>query len=113
MDSILYQGKRIENRTWQTHYRGPLAIHRSGPGGCIVAVADLVDVIDLDALLATEPTDSEWPWDEEQDRWLVGPYCWLLSNVRLVDPIPMRGRLGLWPLPPFVSTLLEARLLSK
>ena len=28
--AIAFGGKNIENRDWQTHYRGPLAIHESG-----------------------------------------------------------------------------------
>lgn len=72
VDAILYGGKRVENRTWLTAYRGPLALHASltpdadaenvdyrhplyqylyhqngitGPDerGVILAVADLVD----------------------------------------------------------------------
>ena len=28
--AIAFAGKEIENRSWRTHYRGPLAIHASG-----------------------------------------------------------------------------------
>ena len=28
--AIAFAGKDIENRSWRTHYRGPLAIHASG-----------------------------------------------------------------------------------
>lgn len=28
--AIAFAGKDIENRTWRTHYRGPLAIHAGG-----------------------------------------------------------------------------------
>jgi hypothetical protein len=90
-----------------------LAVHRCGPNGAIIAVVNMVGCVDLDAFLATEPYDDAFPWDEDQDGYLVGKWVWLLANARRVDPIPMRGRLGIWPLPPFVSTLLEARLAVK
>jgi hypothetical protein len=32
--------------------------------------------------------------------WSFGPWCWLLSDVRkLREPIPAKGRLGLWSVP--------------
>ncbi len=115
--------KPIENRTWPTSYRGPLAIHagkskawlgdddeeaalygvdvRALPFGAVVALADLVACLPLrypldDAYLAE---GANWP-----DRWKAlaehvhanGPWCWILENVRRVGPWPARGAQGLW-----------------
>jgi len=100
--------KRVENRTWRTSHRGPLAIHAAGARdttvnasawlqargitppaagelhyGAIVAVCELVDVLRYD----------QSP-DLSDDPLACGPYCWLLDNVQpLARPIPHRG----WP----------------
>jgi hypothetical protein len=103
--------KRVENRSWQTSYRGPLAIHagmrvdteftkeiaeecqREGwywpdplPRGGIIAVAQLYDIV-ADAESIADPDDREW---------FGGPLGWLLADAQLVEFVPMRGRLGLW-----------------
>lgn len=106
--AIAHAKKRIENRSWPTSYRGPLAIHASqrfsssetaelerilgrkvDPAlftrGAFVAVVDLVDVVTADSV--------------EPSPWLCGPYAWLLKSVRpLSVAVPATGRLGLWRL---------------
>ena len=100
--AIIYFGKDVENRSWPTPYRGPLAIHAGKtystdggreleamgfnllvdmPGGAIIGVVDLVDV--------------DW---NSRSRWAErGQYHWILANPRPLDPpIPMRGMQGLW-----------------
>lgn len=100
--------KPIENRTWATPYRGPLAIHAGKsrewmthmddalyPGmafGAVIAVADLVACLHLNG--------QAWPGayrhlrDHEHAN---GPWCWILDNVRrLPSPIYARGAQGLW-----------------
>lgn len=107
--AICEAGKRIENRTWGTRYRGPLLIHAgkgcttaefdgaaewmedSGlrvptlaeyaamPRGAVVAICDLVDVVRA----STDP-------------WFVGPVGLVLANVRTVPPVHMPGALGLF-----------------
>jgi hypothetical protein len=98
---ILKGIKRIENRTWSTNYRGPLAIHaslrwhdrsideieathrlcipRELPLGGIIGVIDLVDVI-----------------EQSNDPFFEGPFGFVLRNPR---PLPFRqmpGRLHLF-----------------
>jgi hypothetical protein len=109
--AIIAFGKDVENRTWTTEYRGPLAIHAGKtfdyeggrvlekrgydllvgmPGGVIVGVVDLVGVV-----------------DNSRSRWAArGQYHWLLSNPRPLDrPIQCRGQQGLW--------VPDARLMSE
>ena len=110
--AIAHAGKRIENRSWPTRYRGPLAIHagcarfttaerlsfaqRLAAAGlelpdessidrsAIVATAVLVDCVQL-------PSDQLGAW---------GALCswhWLLEDVQpLARPVPMSGKLGIW-----------------
>ncbi len=102
--AIAHLGKRIENRTWRTHYRGLVLIHASSTmnasdvaalekvigrpighdftRGAIVAVAEIVDCVDA----------SSAP-----GRWTCGPIAWVLRDVRALDtPVETPGALGLW-----------------
>jgi hypothetical protein len=111
--AILYAGKRVENRTWQTAYRGPLFIH-AGLRVDHGAVDDLREVISripeprptayCGALIATATLIDCVSVDEvpiDQISWAVGPWCFILDDVRpLTRPIPHRGALGLFPVHP-------------
>jgi hypothetical protein len=102
--AILHAGKRIENRSWSTRWRGPLLIHAGKawsssqegdrryliscfgldvpqglPLGGIVGLCDLVDVITA-----------------SPDRWFEGPFGWVLDNVEPLPFRPYRGALGLF-----------------
>ncbi len=94
--------KTVENRTWCTNYRGQLAIHAGNSRkslkflpeikeltkvdnldidfGCIIAIVDLID--------CTKDYDSVWAMPNQ--------YHWILANPRIITPIPMTGKLGLW-----------------
>lgn len=117
--------KDVENRTWNTHYRGPVAIHAamsvdddaylfppmhrmlSEAGirprdvettlvrGAIVAVADLTDVV-----------------PDSASRWAMPDALhWLLANTRrLSKPIPYRGALGLTRVADATTILIESEL---
>jgi hypothetical protein len=98
--------KNIENRSWYTHHRGPLAIHaglkriskvelediarkyrvRIPPEqlqrGGIIGVVDLVDVV-----------------TSHDSKWFHGPYGWVLRNARQTRFFPMTGRLGFMQVP--------------
>ena len=94
--------KILENRTWPTSYRGPLAIHAGKsrswmedgdeaeyPGmafGAVVAIAELVD--------CRRVTDLPVEMMERHDA--NGPFCFVLANVRRIEPVPARGAQGLW-----------------
>ncbi len=89
------------------------------PLGAVVAVADLVDVVpmvemfDTDAPSVIGPAGDHWwhfPADERHPDYggriiddqvpygdfTPGRYAWLLDNVRPIDPVPAKGRQGLW-----------------
>lgn len=124
---IAYGEKQYETRPFQTSYRGPLVIHSGKafdeeqielvnrepfhsalerhngtmnlPRGCAVAVANLVDI---------RPVEDTYRYLAEQERafgdYAEGRYAWILDNVyRLPEPIPARGKQGIWrwqlPLP--------------
>lgn len=117
---IVLGEKPIENRTWSTAYRGPLAIHAGksrswlgdGDGkrypsmafGAIVAVADLVACLHV---------WSKEPWPERyaplrDHEHTNGPWCFVLENVRRLEtPIPCNGSLGLWIVPEDIASRLR------
>lgn len=106
--AIMQGIKTVENRSWLTKYRGPLVViagaskdrltigreftERLGivvpadlPRGCILGV------VNLDSIVLPSEVDS--PFAE-------GPWCWCLSNpVKLEQPVPYRGQLGLFEVP--------------
>lgn len=93
--SAILAGLKVEEyRSRRTLHRGPLAIHVAGkvelgrfsdyptlspadcPTGCILGVVDVVDCL-----------------EDVYEGWV-----WLLANPRrLVRPIQMKGKLGLFP----------------
>ena len=113
--AILAGHKTIENRTWSTNYRGPLAIHAGASRascdesaafirqlgiepppvseltfGAVIGVCDVVDVIsmaDKGRLIGRSPLLTS-PWFE-------GPFGFVLANVRPLL-LPLRGMPGLF-----------------
>ena len=114
--------KQIETRSWSTAYRGSIAIHAAKrwtpeqndlcqqepfrgclleagfanwtdiPLGCVVGIADLIDVVPTEAIVA-ELSEQEKAFGNYER----GRYGWMLTNIRaLPTPIPVRGRQGLW-----------------
>lgn len=94
---IITGEKLIENRTWETSYRGPLLIHagvsrkflleeddvESMTFGAIIGICELVDCVPLRKV-------KKRPHAE-------GPFCFLLDNVhQFPDPIPYRGQLNIY-----------------
>ncbi len=130
-DLIIQGRKTLELRTWTVKYRGPLAIHASQTvereaclahgldpdqvtAGALIGMVDLVEIVELDAS-SYEASRAEHLADEP---WSGGPlYGWRLANPRpLPEPLPMRGRMGLfeWGVPgsEFRVTSYELRVAS-
>lgn len=107
--AIIYLGKDVENRTWSTEHRGPLAIHAgkkldhdgskflSRLGfyptddelvlGAAIGIVDLVDCVPSYA--TAERPQSVWAVD--------GQYHWVLANPRALSiPVRCRGYQGLF-----------------
>ncbi|MFB2983878.1 DnaB-like helicase N-terminal domain-containing protein [Microseira sp. BLCC-F43] len=110
--SLVGRHKHYETRGWSTDYRGKIAIHagkatancstellelignvRDLPMGVIVAIADLVDCIEMTPELIAEQSETELLCGD----WKPGRFAWKLENVRRLEiPIPARGYQGLW-----------------
>lgn len=116
--AIVAAGKRCENRSWSTRYRGELWLHASTNrtryrhlfGRPIVVPQTRREVM----LPALESSELAWGAVVARCRlvdcvpitelvgvaWAEGPWCWILDEVApLPAPIPCRGKQGLFPLP--------------
>ena len=107
---ILQGRKTMDLRTYNTRYRGVLAVHASqtvetemcaehdlNPGnlnaGGVVGTVTLLDVIPLDEATYNEHLDAHLAGR----RWREGLYGWILAHPeRLPEFIPARGRTNLF-----------------
>jgi len=125
--------KRIENRSMSTRHRGEVFLHASAQGdsrgmgalwdlltdaekqaapehapsaGAIVGVASIV------GCLAPPPGTEGRTCEPGQQRWAErASHWWLLHNViKLPAPVPCRGMLGLWTVPPDVEAAVRRQL---
>jgi len=118
--AVLHGGKTVENRSWSTSYRGPLAIHASGNKESDSQVRRYLEAVWCMAYgkteaahrLATMPTrpvcgaiigvvdlvkiseTSRSPWSDD-----LSEYYWIFANPRAVTPHPCLGKLRLWECP--------------
>jgi hypothetical protein len=96
--------KRVENRSWETPYRGIIYIHASRqldtwgmswfakhkiklpkdlPRGVVLGRCEIVDIV-------------EGKRGKRFGKWFFGPKGWVIKNARrLARPIKMKGKLGL------------------
>lgn len=104
--ALFNASKRIENRDWQTFYRGPLLIHagksldRMGlvefpdgilvpniehlPFGAVIGRVELIDCVEFQRVAGADP-------------WAEGPWCWVFRRPQLLDcSVPYRGKPGLF-----------------
>ena len=113
--------KKVENRTWPTRYRGPLAIHAgksrkmlgatgnvfltfAEPNygievadmefGAVIATAKLVDCLHIVGIYEGKH-DEKYPWLKNHEH-TEGDWCWVLTEVQPIEPIPCSGSQGLW-----------------
>lgn len=121
---ITLGAKTVENRTWPTRHRGPLAIHagaafeedawrtsvvRALPRGTLPGLTSLpksaiLAVVELAGCHEYKPGCCGTPWAEKG----AGTWHWVLADVRaLSEPVECTGRLGLWRvLPPLAERVL-------
>jgi hypothetical protein len=90
--------KPIENRVWQTSYRGTILIHAGQSYdrwpdlerefeidpkrlvyGAVIGSVELIDIV-----------------TEHPSPFFFGPYGWVLQSPRPIDPVPLRGQLRLF-----------------
>ena len=140
--AIAVGAKRIETRSWQTSWRGTLLIHaglnRSAiryparhhdtwaalqgkldvddmPLGAIIAIAELADCVATYDMVGYSGLIKNIGWDELRlGDYSDGRYGLVLSNVRaLPEPVPCRGKQGLWKPPVDVLAAVNDQMDAK
>lgn len=112
-------GKRLENRTWEppdVSLGQVIAIHagrsfeedgadwiaarlgvmltsKAVPLGAIIALARLQQVV-----------------KKSDDLWFEGPCGWVLADILPLEPVPCKGKLGLWPVPVELCQQIQIQL---
>ena len=126
--------KKFETRSWNTKYRGEIAIHAGAklvpwplseatgdlicrlypsgkmlPRGAVVCVADLYDVWTTEFITnLRQPIASA---DILLGDYSPGRFAFALRNVRkLKEPVEARGFQMLWTVPPDVEARVRAQL---
>ena len=91
---VAFGKKTIETRRWTTMHRGDLLIVSCKeppiePAGCALAVVKLVDCRPM-------------TW-EDMDAACCALYpraqAWIFTNIRRIEPFPVRGEMGLYDVP--------------
>ena len=126
--AIMHLGKRLENRSWYCHHRGPILLHASKwwqADEIRDTVLDLATLSEVQVYMRANPrppctlqqlgatgghllavadvVDCLRPGatvPEGQAHWYMGEFALVLDNVRpLKAPVPCRGALGLFDVP--------------
>ena len=113
--SLIMNGtKKIETRSWKTKYRGEIYIHASLSKakitksevyelikdmnfkcGYIICKCNLVDCIYMTDEYVNDMKINHY---EEYicGHYEVGRYAWIVEDVKVIEPIKTKGKLGLW-----------------
>ena len=113
--SLIMNGtKKIETRSWKTKYRGEIYIHASLSKakitkpevyelikdmnfkcGYIICKCNLVDCIYMTDEYVNDMKTNHY---EEYicGHYEVGRYAWIVEDVKVIEPIEAKGKLGLW-----------------
>lgn len=118
--------KRVENRTWEMKYRGPMLIHAGKSRkflhgdnygiplakmdfGFVVAVADVIECMHISRIEAERKKTHEMRKRDDfpshlefllRHEHVEGPYCIVLANIRRPpEPIPFKGAQGIFNVP--------------
>ncbi len=119
---ILLGVKPYEYRTWETLYRGELVIHAS-------KVDDDTPLATLRACDGFKQAGIEFGTEEERklargaivgvvsladcELFAPGEFRWKVEKPRrLKEPIPFKGRLGLWDIPGGIAKKIEEGLVK-
>ena len=101
--AIIVGHKKIENRTWQTSYRGDLLIvagkatDRIKPASRFLVKHNITvpDKLIFGAAIGIVTLTNIKPVEECGGPFAEGPWCWILCNPRkLNQPVPVRGQTG-------------------
>lgn len=117
--AIINAGKNIENRSWNTHFRGTVAIHAAVgmtrneyEQGCESIKSKrrikipAYEELERGAIIGTvEIVDCV---QDSDSRWFGGEYGFVLSRPKkLREPIPCKGALRFWNVPQDIESRIK------
>ena len=95
--------KTIETRTWKTNYRGRILICASKNVDKLAMMHIIPDpiftrkgeAIAIATIMNCRPMEKA---DEEKALCTIypGAYAWVLTNIKIIKPFPIKGELGLF-----------------
>lgn len=96
---LIFAGeKTIEVRTWKTNHRGDILITSSNkklkdtmPGHAL-CIVNLYDIKKMEKRYCEQAAVT---YTEIKNN-INSLYAWFLKDVRIIKPIPVKGKLGLW-----------------
>jgi hypothetical protein len=106
--AVIHGGKDIENRHWETHYRGPILIHAAknmtpdeyleaglfmGLHGIQVSVPESTSLPRGGIIGAVRITDSV---THSESPWFMGPHGFVLTDPQPLPFLPLRGQLNIF-----------------
>lgn len=113
--SLIMNGtKKIETRSWKTKYRGEIYIHASLSKAKITKpeVYELIKDINfkcgyiickcnlVDCIYMTDEYVNDMKTNHYEEyicgHYEVGRYAWIVEDVKVIEPIEAKGKLGLW-----------------
>ena len=113
--SLVAKGyKKYEFRKWKTKYRGEIYIHAGKgidkknikrfeylnldyPQGVIIAKAEIVDCIEITDDIKNKLKELDIViYKGAIEHTGKNEYGFVLENIKEIDPIPIKGQLGLW-----------------
>ena len=121
----IFNGKDVENRPWESRYRGPLLIHAGASHDWLCDSSYLRDLglvvppddeLVFGAILGL--VDQVDCWHQSQREiiresvWAEGPWCHVYANPRpFAKPVPYKGRQKFFGVP--LSMLPEVEVLMQ
>ena len=108
--SLIMNGtKKIETRSWKTKYRGEIYIHASLSKAKITKPEVYELIKDMNIICECNLVDCIYMTDEYVNdmkinhyeeyicgHYEVGRYAWIVEDVKVIEPIEAKGKLGLW-----------------
>lgn len=113
--SLIMNGtKKIETRSWKTKYRGEIYIHASLSKAKIIKpeVYELIKDMNfkcgyiickcnlVDCIYMTDEYVNDMKTNHYEEyicgHYEVGRYAWIVEDVKVIEPIEAKGKLGLW-----------------
>lgn len=108
--SIAAGHKGVENRSWNTKFRGEFLIHAGGKfdrdglefvqGRCTPPTGfDMGGFVGIAELIHVVHENDRQHLTARDKPWFFGPYGFILENARPIPFIPYKGQLGFFNVP--------------